>query len=241
MRVLIVDDEPLACRNLRLLIEHEPHLTCVGEVNSLEQTEARLTVPDYDLVLLDLQLRGANGFDLVPLVRAGAQVIFVTACHEQALRALEVNSLDYVVRPVTSERFAAALSRLSSRVPRPASPPPLSPADSVLVETGTGARLLPVADISAIFSHDRCSDVLLRCGQRLSTRRTLKAWEEMLPGEQFARVHRQALLNLTCVEDIGRDSGSTALLHVTGAAEPVDVSRRHVPDMEARLGARLRS
>lgn len=247
MRALIIDDEPLACRVLRKLIARQPQLTLVGEASTFEHAQARLAADDYDLVFLDIQLRGGNGFDLVPAVRPAARIVFVTAFDQFALRAFEVNALDYLLKPVTPERFAASLARLApgastaTAAATSAAPPataPLAPDDSVYIRTDTGSRFVPVANISAVFSNQNYSDVVLRGGERLFTRCTMKAWEKTLPAAQFARVHRQAFVNVAHVESLERDTRDSALVRVAGLRDPVDVSRRHVPDIEARLRAR---
>lgn len=245
MRALIIDDEPIACRVLRKLIGRCPELVVAGEAGTFDQAQARLGAADYDLVFLDIQLRGGNGFDLVPHVRRGARIVFVTAFDRFALRAFEVNALDYLLKPVTPERFAASLARLapgsdpSSLNPQLATPAaPLAADDRVFIQTDHGSRFVPLADISVVFSSQNYSDVLLRTGERLFTRRTMKTWEEMLPGAIFARVHRQALVNIGSVEGLSRDARDSAVLRLTGVREPVDVSRRYVADIQARLRAR---
>jgi two-component system, LytTR family, response regulator len=112
LRTLIIDDEPLACRHLQKLIARDPRLTPVGEANTFEQARARLAADDYDLVLLDIQLRGGSGFDLVADVRAGARIIFVTAFNQHEARAAEANAVDYLLKPVTAERLGAAIAKL---------------------------------------------------------------------------------------------------------------------------------
>jgi two-component system LytT family response regulator len=241
LRTLIIDDEPLACRHLRKLIEREPHLTLAGEAGTFDQARGRLAAGDYDLVLLDIQLRGGNGFDLVPDVRAGARIIFVTAFDQHALRAFDVNALDYLLKPVTAERLASSVSRLqqTATVAAGDSVPaaPLKADDTVFIQTDTVARFVPLAQISAVLSNENYSDVHLRTGERLFTRRTMKIWEEMLPGAHFTRIHRCAIVNLVCVEQCVRDARDSAVAHITGVRTPVDVSRRYVTDLEARLKA----
>ena len=244
MRALIIDDEPLACRVLRKLVGSRPDLVVAGEAGTFEQAQTRLAADDYDLVFLDIQLRGGNGFDLVPHVRGAARIVFVTAFDRFALRAFEVNALDYLLKPVTPERFAASLARLtpaaehSTLNPQLSTPAPLAADDRAFIQTDRGNRFVPLADISAVFSNQNYSDVLLRSGERLFTRRTMKAWEDMLPGAVFARVHRQALVNLGSIEELSRDGRDSAVLRVTGVREPIDVSRRYVADIQARLNAR---
>lgn len=237
MRTLIIDDEPDARAELRWLLSAHPGYTVVGEAATLASARKRLAAPDYDLVFLDVQLVGGSGFDLVPQVRPGARVIFVTAFDRYALRAFEVNALDYLLKPVATDRFAHALARARHDASPPAPPAAgLRPEDTVLVRTDAGDRFVPLAQISVIFSNENYSDVVLRTGERLLTRRTMKAWEEQLPSTHFKRAHRQALVSLAWIEGHRRDTRETAELRMAGVKEPVPVSRNHLAELRRHLG-----
>ncbi|HUR58247.1 MAG TPA: LytTR family DNA-binding domain-containing protein [Opitutaceae bacterium] len=245
---LLIDDEPLAREELRRLLEAHPEIVIVGEAATLPAARQSLQRDDYQVVFLDIQLSGGTGFDLVPDVRGAARIVFVTAYDRFALRAFEVNALDYLLKPVRPDRLASAVQRLLAPVPdAPApggpaaesTPPLLRPDDCVYLKTDTKARMIPLAQISAIFSNENYSDVQLRTGERFLTRRTMKAWEDSLPATHFMRVHRQALVNLACIERQRRDTRETAELHVLGAREPVPVSRSYLGGLEARLAVRL--
>lgn len=253
IRVLIVDDEPIARQVLRSLLAGHPAYALVGEAGTFSQAATRLGTHDYDLVLLDVQLRGGNGFDLVPCVRPGARIIFVTAYDRYALRAFEVNALDYLLKPVSAERFAAALQRTAPSsspaagnpaMPQPASvepeeprfPMPFTNEDRVFIRTDAGDRFVPVGEIAAVFSEANYSSVHLRSGARLFTRRTMKTWEELLPTPGFMRVHRHVLVNLAAIERHTRVN-ELLELRVAGLREPVGVSRQRVGDLLSQLGA----
>lgn len=245
-RVLLIDDEADARAELRWLLSAHPAYTVVGEAATFADSRRLLRAGGYDLVFLDIQLFGGIGFDLVPDVAPPARIIFVTAYDRHALRAFEVNALDYLLKPVAPERFAAALARvagsgaqLSPLNSQPSSsPPPFRADDTVLVHTDTGARFLPLAQIAAIFSNENYSEVHLRTHERFLTRRTLKSWEDTLPAAHFRRVHRQALVNVAHIESHHRDTRETAELRVTGVSNPVPVSRGFLPDLRPLLEAR---
>jgi two-component system LytT family response regulator len=248
LNAVMIDDEPLAREELRRLLEPHPEIAIVGEAATLPAARQLLGRDDYQVVFLDIQLSGGTGFDLVPDVRAGARIVFVTAYDRFALRAFEVNALDYLLKPVRPDRLAAAVQRLLAPAPEAAAPDTstvepapaaLRPDDCVYLKTDTKARMIPLVQISAIFSNENYSDVQLRTGERFLARRTMKAWEDSLPATHFMRVHRQALVNLACIERQRRDTRETAELHVLGAREPVPVSRSYLGDLETRLANRL--
>ncbi|HLP24840.1 MAG TPA: LytTR family DNA-binding domain-containing protein [Acidobacteriota bacterium] len=233
-RVLLIDDEAAARAELRWLLSPYAGHAVVGEAATFARARARLDEHDYDLVFLDVQLVGGNGFDLVPHVARAARIIFVTAFDKFAVRAFEVNALDYLLKPVSTERFAVALAKSTSEsaaAPRAA----FRADDTVLIQTDDGKRFVPLAKISAVLSNENYSDVLLRTGERLLTRRTMKIWEDLLPSAQFIRVHRQAIVNLAAIENHRRDTRETLELSVAGAKEAVPVSRSFVAALKLHL------
>src|SRR2546423_10649622 len=112
LRALLIDDEPPARADLRERLAAHPRVTIVDEAGTLARARALLACDDYDLVFLDIQLRGGSGFDLVPDVRPEARIVFVTAFNDHAVRAFDVNALDYLLKPVQPARLAASLARL---------------------------------------------------------------------------------------------------------------------------------
>jgi two-component system LytT family response regulator len=236
-RTLLIDDEASARDDLRRLLAAHPGVSIIGEAGRFADAQARLARSDYDLVLLDIQLRGGNGFDLVPLVRPEARIIFVTAHDQYALRAFAVNALDYLLKPVEPARLAEALRRASAAPPEP-STTALRPDDVVQVKTGPGAaRFVRVPDILVVTSQDNYSAVHLIAGEQFLVRQTLANWEERLPATHFMRVHRQALINLDRIEGYSFADEETALLQLAGHPEPVRARRTHWPDLIARLAA----
>lgn len=242
MRALIVDDESPARAALRGLLRAHPEIAVVGEADTIEGGVERLGAADYDLVLLDVHLRGGTGFDLVPFVRPEARIIFITASDQHAVRAFEVNALDYLIKPVRPQRLADALRRVSGAAlasPVPAAPTPrLTPRDFVYVRIGNGtSRFVALADLALIVSNENYSEAHLGDGTRLLVRRTMKAWEDALPATDFVRVHRTAIVNLARYRGADRQSYETTLLHVDGLTEPVRASFRYLPELRERLAA----
>jgi two-component system LytT family response regulator len=234
-RTLLIDDEASARDDLRRALAVHPHLAITGEAGRLAEAQALLARDDYDLVLLDIQLRGGSGFDLVPLVRPGARIIFITAHDRYALRAFEVNALDYLLKPVEPARLAEALRRAAA-TPAGPSTAALRADDVVQVKTGPGAaRFVRVTDIVLVTSQDNYSEVRLTGGEHFLVRQTLASWEERLPAAHFMRVHRQNIVNLARVEGFTHADEETTLLRVDNLVEPVRARRQHLPELQARL------
>lgn len=241
MKALLIDDEPPARNVLRALLAAHPTIEIAGEAGTLRTARELLAHADYALVFLDIQLRGGNGFDLVPLVRRGAAVVFVTAHDEHALRAFEVNALDYLLKPIKPERLATSLARVGAagRAAGAAGAAPagerLKPDDTVYLKTDDGARFLPVAAIAALSSCENYCEVHLTSGERILVRQTMKAWEDRLPAPPFARVHRQLIVNFAVLTRVEDDGGDAPLLHLSGLRAPVRASRREWAEARALL------
>lgn len=240
MKAVIIDDEAPARAALRGLLRSHPEIILAGEADTMELAARRLGVADYDIVFLDVQLRGGTGFDLLPLVRPEARVVFVTAFDQFAARAFEVNAIDYLIKPVRPERLADAIRRLGGPPPDSVNPFPSARTlvldDLVYLKTGNGtSRFVALADIAAIVSNENYSETQLGDGTRLFVRRTMKAWEDALPATHFVRVHRTTIVNLARYRGSDRQSYETTLLHLDGLAEPVKASFRYLPELRERL------
>jgi two-component system LytT family response regulator len=236
LNAVIIDDEGLARADLRSVLGAHADLRVVGEAALLEEARALLRAGNYDLVFLDIQLLGGTGFDLVPEVRPGARIIFVTAHDQFALRAFDVNALDYLLKPVRAARLAEALCRHAGAAAAPARA--LRHDDVVHVKTGPGtARFVRVADIVAVNSDDNYSEAILAEGERIFVRQTLAMWEERLPATHFMRVHRRHIVNLARIEGFTHESDELTLLRMAKQPEPVRARRQHWQELRQRLAA----
>lgn len=237
-RALIIDDEKTARADLRaMLAAAHPEIEIVGEAATVNSARALLASADYTLVFLDIQIVGGSGFDVVPQVRAGAKIIFVTAHNEHAVRAFEVNALDYLLKPVKATRLAAALARLARPVePAPdVAGPALRADDIVQLISGAVTRFAPLAEISAIRAEENYSLIQLIDGSNVLVRRSLKAWEDMLPAGGFMRVHRTVILNLARLTGFRREPHKAISVQVQGLAESLPVSRPYWAELKTRL------
>jgi two-component system LytT family response regulator len=229
-RILIVDDERPARDDLRRLVGDNPNFEIVAEVGNLADAEVFLRAGQYDVVLLDVMLRGGNGFDLVPSVRPGAAIIFVTGYEKFAVRAFEANALDYLVKPVSAARLKSSLEKLLVGKAAEASTPELTVrftcSDQVFLKTDNEtACFVKIPEIAAILSNENYSEVCLTSGKRFLVRRTMKVWEDLLPLDYFVRVHRTAIVALNKVQAAEHEGRENTLLTLEGIAFPVKARR----------------
>src|SRR6267378_1708644 len=138
MKALIIDDERLARSEVRRLLSEFSWISVIGEAENADEALTKINELQPDLLFLDVQMPGKTGFELLESIRGEPpHVIFTTAYDEFALRAFEVNALDYLVKPITPERLALALSRVREAGPPAVSDTPLRSSDHVLVRDGS--------------------------------------------------------------------------------------------------------
>ena len=215
VRTLIVDDEPLARRRLRSVLSSDPEIEIIGEAASGTSAVAAIIEKKPDLLLLDIQMPGKNGFDVLREVASLHQpvVVFITAHDEHAIRAFDVQALDYVLKPVIEDRLRAAVRRAIARV-RDQQRDHLAdvmarllddvrqPADArIAVKGERGMALLPVTDIHWV----EADGDLVKLHTARAThvlRVTMAEIASRLATRQFARVHRSVIVNIDCIQEI---------------------------------------
>ncbi len=243
LRVLIVDDEPRARANLLHLLQSEPDIgerrTCDGGEEAAEIIAGFAP----DLVFLDVQMPEVGGFEVVR--RVGPErmppLIFVTAYDSFALRAFEVNAVDYLLKPVSSERFSAAMRRARGRMAstkaaalsrqlaallgQVAPPVEETRARRIIVREGGRALMLDAAAIAWISAEDYCINIFADEGSYL-VRETLASFAAQLDPSRFVRVHRSAVINVDRVVEVRTlPSGRVEVALKGGHTVPVSRSR----------------
>ena len=234
MRAMIVDDEPPARRELRRLLSEYPWIEIVGECGNIEEAAAKVEVLMPELLFLDIQMPGGSGFDLLSRLEHLPQVIFTTAHDEHAVRAFEVNALDYLLKPIDPARLAASLSRITKENTAPA---PQAPADAPLqqlfLRDGAQCWFVPLREVSLLTSEGNY--VRLSWGTRRPLLgRALSTIEQRLDPQRFFRANRRQVINLDFIENV--ELGVNGRLHVQLRDGPeVEISRRQARLFRSRM------
>lgn len=236
----IVDDERLARLELRSLLAEHPEIHVVGEADSIQAAVALIAETAPDVVFLDIQMPGESGFDLFERTKAAFQTVFVTAHNQHALRAFEVNALDYLLKPIHPDRLAETVHRLveegKENETEPSRPRKLEYDDRLFLGSAGRFSFLKIGTIRFISGAGEYSQVVTTDGKTVLTEKPLREWEERLPEKFFMRIHRQTVVNLDCVTHIEQGVGGTLLLFVSGQSEPLAVSRRGAAKLKERFG-----
>jgi two-component system LytT family response regulator len=223
--VLIADDERLARDEIRRLLNAHPHVVIAGEATTVDETVASTTSLDPDLLLLDIRMPGGTAFDVLERLDRIPVVIFTTAYDEFAIRAFEVDALDYLLKPIRPERLAAALDRASTALQQISGPANTGPLlERLFVRDGEKCWLIAVTSISLFESEGNYTRIYFD-GNRPLVRTTLQHLEARLDPTTFFRVSRTHLVNLRAVERLEADVGDGLRAHLRTGQE-VAVSRR---------------
>ncbi|MCS0582708.1 LytTR family DNA-binding domain-containing protein [Massilia pinisoli] len=236
MRVIIVDDEPLARAVLREHLGFFPDVEISGECANGFQAVKAIAELAPDLVFLDIQMPKLDGFEVVELAGAKTHYVFVTAYDQFALRAFDVHALDYLLKPFTRERLAQALAHVRERVAAPAQGGDTmralvadaqarhQPIERVLIRDGARVQVIPVDRIDYVEAQDDYVAFFADGRQWLKNQRMAEL-ENQLDPQAFLRVHRSYIVNLSAIariEPTGKD-GHCAVLK-SGARIPISRS-----------------
>lgn len=230
--VLIADDEPAARRGVRQLLAPFSEFAVAGECRNGAEVLAALDVATPDVVFLDIQMPGIDGFEVIRRRSAERMpaVVFLTAFDQFAIKAFEAEALDYLVKPVSEARFAATMKRLARRL---SSSPLIARDERIVVTTSRGAAVLHLSEIDWIEAAGNYAQLWI--GQRnYFLRESLQLLEERVNKHGFARAHRRALVRLSGVKELVRTRAG-ALIAILNSGARIPISRRRASTFTAAV------
>jgi two-component system, LytTR family, response regulator len=232
MKALIVDDEPLARRELRRLLAAHRSIQIVGEAGDIDEARERIVALLPAVVFLDIQMPGGTGFDLLAQLERVPRIVFTTAYDRYAVQAFNVNALDYLLKPIEPERLATAVDKLRAATPARREAEEESWLEQLFVRDGPRCWFIPLREVSVISADGNY--VRLQWGkERPLLGRSLTALEGKLDPRRFFRANRQEIINLEMVRSV--DLGVGGQLHVQfGEGREVQISRRQARQFRER-------
>ncbi len=241
IRTVLIEDERLARTELKRQLGLLPRIDVIGEAATFESAQALLRDARPQLAFMDVQLDGGSGLELLAAAPAGMQTIIVSAYEAYALRAFEVSAVDYLLKPVQTERLRAAVARVlqpTVDAVRDSGPVlPLDYGDHVFLTRGEDdALFLPVSSIRAVVADGDYTIVQTGDGRTHEVLKPLKHWEARLPSQSFARIHRSAIVNLRSVRRVDRWFNRRYRVFVEGLPRPLMMSRRYADELRTRFG-----
>jgi two-component system LytT family response regulator len=223
VRALVVDDEPLARRELRRLLAAFPIVQVVGEAGNIDEARERIEALCPDVVFLDIQMPGGTGFDLLAQLDRMPRIVFTTAYDQYAVKAFEVNALDYLLKPVEPERLATAIRKIHI---------PSTTPEQLFIKDGPRCWFVPLRQVSLLTSEGNY--VRLHWGkERPLLGRSLTSLEQKLDPKQFFRANRTQIVNLEFIQQVESGEGGRLYVHLREGPE-IEVSRRQAREFKER-------
>jgi two-component system LytT family response regulator len=230
IKAIIIDDERLARNELKKLLQSHSEIEVIEEAANVDEGIEKIELLHPDLIFLDIQMPGKNGFDLLSEVERAPRVIFTTAYDEYAIKAFEVNALDYLLKPIEPKRLGEALNKLQAEMMKdnPAlaanNRGPLTELDQVFVKDGERCWFVKLGEIRLFESVGNYAKVYFGTHKPLILK-SLNALEERLDDRMFFRANRKHIINLRWIEKIEPYFNGGLLVDLKGG-EKVEVSRR---------------
>jgi two-component system, LytTR family, response regulator len=221
MRAMIVDDEPPARRELRRLLAQFPSIEVTGEAGNVDEAHEKIVKLRPELLFLDIQMPGGSGFDLLAGLEEVPQVVFTTAYDAHAVRAFDVNALDYLLKPIEPARLAAAIARVKTAI-RPAETS--DALERLFIRDGARCWFVPVKEVRLFSAEGNYVRVSWKAEAPLLGR-SLAELERRLDPRSFFRSNRSQIINLDFVENVELGEGGRLHVQLRGGTE-VEVSRR---------------
>jgi len=238
MKTLLIDDERLARNELRRLLTAFPDIEIQDEATNAGDARKKIATLQPDLIFLDVQMPGESGMELLESLEAPVpQVIFTTAFDEFAVKAFELNALDYLLKPVDPVRLASAIDRLRGK---PGEAPAvadkqtsLAPTDKVFVREGDHCWFVEVKNIRLLESEGNYTRVHFDNAQP-QLFRSLNAMEARLDAKSFFRANRRQIINLSWIDKIEPWFSGGLLVLLKGGVK-VELSRRQAQDFREKM------
>lgn len=237
-KALIVDDERLARNDLKTLLSEIDNIQVVGEAENVSTAVKVIQDLHPDVIFLDIQMPGESGFDLLEKIEIKSKIIFITAFDEFAIRAFEINALDYLLKPVNPERLKKAIERIttSERDSKGVSNRNLEYGDRLFLTIDRKINFLKIDTIISINSAGDYTEILTSNNKKFLAHKSMKEWEMRLPEQYFCRIHRSTIINMEYIERLEEWFNHSLRVYLKGVEKPYLMSRRYVAKLKEKLG-----
>lgn len=224
MKTIIVDDEPLALDVLETYISQIPEINLVGKFNNAIDANKRLSEGDIDLAFMDIQMPQLTGIELMRSLTNPPMVIFTTAYPEYAVEGFELNATDYLLKPISFDRFLKAINKVNEQAKSTVAVPH---EDYIFVKADK--KLIKVHFKDILYIEGLKDYVMIKKDDgRIVSLQTMKSLESKLPSDQFMRVHRSFIVNLECMNAL---VGNSIELTEKGVTKMIPIGKNYKEDL----------
>ncbi len=240
MKVILIDDEPLARSILKKYCSQIPEIEILGECENGFEAVKMIEEKSPDLIFLDVQMPKLNGFEVLELLQEPPKVIFTTAFDEYAVKAFDANAVDYLLKPFLFDRFAQAFEKVKNQ----SIPSPVNLKENgythpdekhrIVIKEGEKIKIISVDELIYIEAYDDYVK-LFTADARYVKKQTMAHFEKSLSASHFVRIHRSSIIAIDRIQSIEAiENGRYQVLLTNGVRLPI--SRSSFPDLKMRLG-----
>jgi two-component system LytT family response regulator len=247
LRALIVEDEAPARDLIKAFLKDHDDVELIGECDNGFDAVKMINGEHPDLVFLDIQMPKLTGFEMIELLDEVPEIIFTTAFDQYAIKAFELNAVDYMMKPFSRERFAGALAKVKERLQQKKAEPKaeqfvrqlkekgeVRSIERIFVKTGSRIDVIPVNEIIRIEAQDDYVDIITAKGKFLK-KETMNYLEKALPGDTFVRVHRSNIVNINYIQKIEKYGKESSMVILKDGSR-VQVSKSRIKELKNQLG-----
>ncbi|MCX6185952.1 MAG: LytTR family DNA-binding domain-containing protein [Bacteroidetes bacterium] len=238
IRAILVDDVELMRITLRKVLEQFPNIDLIGEAIDFDSAKELINSTKPDLVFLDIDLNGLTSIDLLNQVNHVPKIIFITSHPDFAIKAFELNAVDYILKPVSTDRIRKAIERLTNdAVSAKQSDSETSALTDggerfeaeqiILLSFDNKMNFIRIKDINYIEAFGNYTKIFMNDGKLSITYNSIKNWDNKLPQDTFIQIHRSSIVNLINVVRIEKWTNDTGRLYLKGIEKPFEISRSY--------------
>jgi len=225
----IVEDESLARYALKKKLVDFPEIDILGEAGTIAKALEEIPIFNPDILFLDIQLNEGTGFDLLNALNFKGKIIFITAFDTYAIRAFEINAIDYLLKPIITKRLKKAIQRIMhpENDVEQEDLAKLNYDDRFMLSAYGYINFIKISEVAVIKSSGDYTEIILTDGKTYLETKSMNQWEQVLPDNQFCRVSRFHIINFDYVSKIEKSTTMPALLYIDGIDEPIKISKSY--------------
>jgi two-component system LytT family response regulator len=234
IKSVVVDDVDMMRITLKKVLDGFPNIEIVGEASDYESARQVINDTKPDLVFLDIDLNGLTSIDLLNEITCDPKIIFITSHPDFAIKAFELNAVDYILKPISADRLRRAIERvteLSSEVNvstmMDETQERFKPDQTILLNFDGKLTFIKVQDINFIEAFGNYTKIHMNDGKLSITYNSIKNWDNRLPSDVFIQIHRSTIVNLLNVGKIEKWTNDTGRLFLKGIEKPFEISRSY--------------
>jgi two-component system LytT family response regulator len=233
IKAVLIDDVEVMRITLKKVLEQFPHINIIGEASSFDEAKEVINRLKPDLLFLDINLNGLSSIDLLEELNCTPKIIFITSHENFAIKAFEINAVDYIIKPISTKRIAKAIERVSL--------PSVAVKDNnlnegeerfqsdqiILLNFDNKMNFIKIRDINYIEAYGNYTKINMLDGKLSITYNSIKNWEKKLPLDIFIQIHRSTVVNLINVLKIEKWTNDTGRLYLKNVDKPFEISRSY--------------